>query len=167
MRYLKRFLFLVVAWAIIQTSAFSQTTSAYLAALKYIVSDNAGKNIIVSDTIIHLPFHDFAKQICKLWNKDCDSVRDFLYSLDQAEENQKTESNEFKNLKFKGKGPTEIVYFSNFYSFMVIGEIIELNKKRGLSHDAQTGFNESTQYFFVFDQKYLLKKVFKFKYIYD
>jgi len=167
MRYFRRFFFLFVVGTIIQTPSFSQTTSAYLIALKYIVNKNAGKSIIVSDTIIHLPFHDFAAQICKLWNRDCNGVHDVLDSLDQAEENRKTVLNEFKNLKFNGREPTQIVYFSNFYSLMVIGEVIEQNKKHGLSHEVQTGFNQSTQYLFVFDKRYSLKKVFKIKLAYD
>jgi hypothetical protein len=148
--------------------SFGQNAIAYQKALKYITNKNAGKNMVVSDTIYHLPFHNFTEEICNIWGKDNDFVSGRLDSVDRVQENKKFVLNEFKNLKFVGKEPTEIIYFSNFYSLMVIGEIIERkNKKRGVSHDAQTGFNESTQYLFIFDKKYSLKRVFKIRLAYD
>jgi len=149
-------------------SSFGQNAVVYLKALKYITNKNAGKSIVVCDTIIYLPFHNFTEEICKVWGKTSDIVHDVLDSIDRNQGNRKVVLNEFKNLKFAGKEPTTIVYFSNFYSFMVIGETIEQkNKKYGLSHDAQTGFNESIQYLFLFDKKYSLKRVFKIRLAYD
>jgi hypothetical protein len=148
--------------------SFGQNAIAYRKALKYIANQNAGKNMVVSDTIIHLPFHNFTEQVCKLWDKNSNVVHDVLDSVDHAQGNQKFVLNEFKNLKFVGKGPTEIIYFSTFFSFMVIGEIIKQKNKKGVvSHDVNSGFNESTQYLFIFDKKYSLKRVFKIRLAYD
>jgi hypothetical protein len=60
-----RKLFLVLLSTIVYTVAFSQPAAAYLKALKYIKHQNAGKNMVVSDTIIHLPFSDFDREISK------------------------------------------------------------------------------------------------------
>jgi len=168
MKNFKKSFLVTVMLAVIHSPLFSQPASAYLKALKYITDQNEGKQMVVSDTIIHLPFHNFTAEICTMWEKNNRIVHDILDSIDNAQENQKFVLNEFRGLKLCGKGPKEIIYFSNFYSFMVIGEIlVQQNKKRGLNHDAQTGFNESTQYLFIFDNKYSLKKVFKITMAYD
>jgi hypothetical protein len=168
MKNLKKTFFVVAIFTIIHPPLFGQNVTGYLKALKYITNENAGKRIIVCDTIIHLPFHNFTEQISELWHKNSSIVNHILDSIDHAQGQEKFILPEFKNLRFAGKKPTEIIYFSNFYSFMVIGEVIEQeNGKRGLGHDVNTGFNESTQYLFIFDEKYSLKKVFKVRVAYD
>jgi hypothetical protein len=95
----------------------------------------------------------------KIWNKNTNAVMNLLDSVDNAQEHQRFVLDEFRNLKIAGKEPVQIVYFSNFYSFMVIGEIMLLKDRWGrLSHGSQASFNQSTQYLFVFDEKNALKK---------
>jgi hypothetical protein len=164
----KRKLFLALISTVVYTAAFNQPAAAYLKALKYIKHQNTDKNMVVSDTIIHLPFSNFDREISKIWNKNTNAVMNLLDSVDNAQEHQTFVLDKFKNLKITGKEPTQIVYFSNFYSFMVIGEIMQLKDRWGrLSHRSQASFNQSTQYLFVFDEKYKLKKVFEIKIAYD
>jgi len=168
MKDFKRAIILIAPILLLYTPSFSQDSSEYIKALYYIIKQNPDKNIVVSDTIIHFPFTIFSKHISEIWGKNRDVVSDTLYKVDQEQEKLEFELNEFKNLQFPGSGPTQVIYFSNFYSSMVIGEILEKRiSKHGLNHDAQTGFNESTQYLFLFDEKHAIKRVFKELYIYD
>jgi hypothetical protein len=162
-------LILTLSFAILfYSNLFGQNNTGYLTALKYIADDNHGKRILVSDTIIHLDFSNFWDRIDSLHAGKREALVRSLDSLDHARENQQFVLKEFKGVKFDGNGPTYVMFFSDFYEGMVIGEIMpQKNKKHPFMHNAQASFNEATQYLFIFDKKYKLKQVFKGRIAYD
>ncbi|MGZ3776527.1 MAG: hypothetical protein ACXVI9_02740 [Mucilaginibacter sp.] len=155
-------LILIISF-ISQSVLFGQTeTRGYQKALKYILNDNKGKNILISDTITHLSYFSFGEQIDTVWGTNSNITSHILDSVDHARENYKSVLVQFKGTRLGAITSAYIIFFSDFYSNMVIGEIMPLKSKRHIySHHAQSLFNKADRYLFVFDKNYSLKKVFK------
>jgi hypothetical protein len=154
--------------ALLCSDMSAQNTTAYRKALKYIVDDNHRKKISVSDTIISIGFSNFWDRIDSLYGGNTDTLFHTLDSLDHAKETQQFVLKEFSGVKFDGGGPVYDIFFSGLYKNMLIGEImIQKSKKHPLNYNAQASFNEAVQYLFIFDEKHILKKVFKQKMAYD
>ncbi|MGZ3778902.1 MAG: hypothetical protein ACXVJB_12715 [Mucilaginibacter sp.] len=163
-----RFTLLLFFTTILCSLASAQNSAAYQKALKYIVDDNRGKKMLVSDTIINIGFRDFWDRIDSLYGGNSDTLFHRLDSLDHARENQQFVLKEFNGVKFEGVEPVYDIFFSDFYHNMIIGEImIQKSKNHPLNYNAQASFNEAMQYLFIFDKKHKLKMVLKQKMAYD
>ena len=144
--------------------------SGYTRALKYIESSNKGHHILVSDTIIRLDFTFFNEELDSLPNnRNHRKTIELLDSVDQSNDNCQKFMPILKGQKQRGLRKTKIIYFSPFYKNMVVGEILDRQTDgwSGLSHNEQASFSESTQYLFIFDEKYRIQKVFKIRVAYD
>jgi len=144
--------------------------SGYVRALKYIESSNKGHHILVSDTVIRLDFTSFTEELDSLQSKQNHTTTiDLLDSVDQSNSRCQKFMPILKGQKQRGLGNTKIIYFSPFYKNMVVGEILDRKNDgwSGPGHREQAGFNESTQYLFIFDEKYRIQKVFKIRMAYD
>lgn len=67
----------------------------------------------------------------------------------------------------KGDKYDYIASFSPFYEGVLSFEILQIEKNRPFDFDAHRGFNESTEYTFIFDSNNKIKEVFKSTIAYD
>jgi hypothetical protein len=153
----------------VNNTLWGQNTLPYLRAFKYIKDHNRGEYIVVSDTITYLELSRFAQQIAKIENRENDNkLMLTLDSIDQTRKHHEFVLKDLKSLSVIGEGPVQIVYFSDLYKHMLIGEILEqVPGERNLGHRKQTSFNKAKQYLFVFDQKLAIKNVFEIMIQYD
>jgi hypothetical protein len=142
---------------------------AYLRALAYIFKQNKDKTILVSDTTVSLNFRTFSTRLDTFYKrKGPTRTYDIFDSIDLSNAKRKLFLAILKDRKRKRNGVPNIVYFSPFYNHMIIGEILEsVDNKFGLNYNLQADFNSATDYLFVFDKKYKLKKVFETKIQYN
>lgn len=150
----------------ISHSLFGQEASVYFKAFSYIQKHNREAHLVVSDTIIHLDFSNFNEQIAKLRNQSARKTVAILDSIDQARENKKFAMKELADLRVHKNGPVQIVYFSDLYDNMLIGEVLE-QKSGSRSHSSQASFTQVKEYLFIFDKKFVLKKIFTAQIAYD
>jgi len=163
-------LFFVLTSVKAQLEQQSPRDSAYVIALKYIEGLNKGHRILVSDTIIRLNFVDFSEELDSISdNHNHNKTIDLLDSVDQSNNSCQKFMPILKGQKQRGLRKTKIIYFSPLYKNMVIGEILDGHDVGlyGISHREQAGFNESTQYLFIFDEKYRIQKVLRARIAYD